>query len=602
MLIGEFLFHRSRKFENKFFDKNLITSNLIECFEHDFFSINFYLLFHKNLPYTKKDFIKVDSERKIIIIKYGNIYNHDLLKKQNCLSEELTELEVIDFLFFLKGENFIQELNGDFIIIIYEAEINKLYVFRDCVGVYPLVFSIKKDSLVFSTDFIFLCKELQEKSEINFEPLLSEFRFADLKQTVNSSVKKLLPGHFFKYEDSEISIKKYWEPEKIKVDKNLSYDQVMNDLRALVHDALHIRSDKQFKAAAHVSSGLDSGVVSALVRKEYKDQSEFFGYSWSPESFSNKNIEFDERELVKEVCQLNDISPVFVNFDSRDYEGLSKNYIRNFGYFAEEKILEHAKNNNVNLIFSGWGGDEFISKGERGINSDLLFTFKIREFFKRNPIKKPKQFLKVLLYDIFLPMINSTNPNQKKVHKEWARYLKSPYNRQHYPSVKKFLYYRSRRDLHLGFLYHYHIPERTEKWHVNGFLNGVEYRYPLLDYRIIEYLLKVPSELLIKGEFSRMVLREIGNGILPERVRWLRKGIDPIIASHFVKLNQDVSKSLINKLKIFRENKDLYFIDFDLLEKDTYECEISNKTDEGLYQNLTVIDLLHEFSKRYRGK
>ncbi len=37
---------------------------------------------------------------------------------------------------------------------------------------------------------------------------------------------------------------------------------------------------------------------------------------------------------------------------------------------------------------------------------------------------------------------------------------------------------------------------------MNGFRKGVEYRYPLLDKRIIEYMLKVPSELLCKTDFS----------------------------------------------------------------------------------------------------
>ena len=41
---------------------------------------------------------------------------------------------------------------------------------------------------------------------------------------------------------------------------------------------------------------------------------------------------------------------------------------------------------DTNLIFSGWGGDEFISTGHLGIDLDLLLDLKLGAFFRRNPV------------------------------------------------------------------------------------------------------------------------------------------------------------------------------------------------------------------------
>jgi asparagine synthase (glutamine-hydrolysing) len=47
----------------------------------------------------------------------------------------------------------------------------------------------------------------------------------------------------------------------------------------------------------------------------------------------------------------------------------------------EKNIQETAKENRTNLIFSGWGGDEFISMRNRGIDADLIREFDWALFF-----------------------------------------------------------------------------------------------------------------------------------------------------------------------------------------------------------------------------
>src|SRR3972149_2673095 len=48
---------------------------------------------------------------------------------------------------------------------------------------------------------------------------------------------------------------------------------------------------------------------------------------------------------------------------------------------------------------------------------------------------------------------------------------------------------------------------------------SLEARLPFLDFRLVEYLFSLPSDLKIKGGVSKLILRNAMEGVLPEEVR-----------------------------------------------------------------------------------
>jgi len=601
VIFGELTFDNSlSKCRRILYDKSLLEDQGFYLHRVDFEYFSGGVIFNKKLPYVIRDSVFINETNDILVLLNGVIYNRLSVCNDYDINVHSPEPEIVFKLFQENGCEFVCKLNGDFIIIIYTACNHSLFIFRDHVGVRPVSYTNRNGSLFFSSDSISLCKAFNDSESIDPEPFLSEFRFADLTRNFNPVVHKLLPGHYLKSSQYELTIVKYWHPERIRTDYTLKRSEWMADIRKLCEDAAHIRCDQRFNASAHVSGGLDSSYVASSARKEYKNQNLFYGYSWSPANCQVENVKYDERDLVKRTCKLNDIEPVFINLNIDDIIQHSKNYIRTLGSFAEEKILNHAQKERINLIFTGWGGDEFLSKGERGINSDLIARLNWGLFFKRNPISSPKKFLKVLLYDVFFPAIHVMNFQQRKSHKSFTRYLKKPFRRNHRPSLDNFLFYRSRRQLHLGLLYYYHIPDRTEKWYLYGFSRGVEYRYPLLDKRIIEHMIKIPSRFLIDGKFSRMILRELSKGYIPEEVRWVNKGPDPILVAQTRHCLAEFATILIEEIKEMKTNDDLYFIDFEVLEKDAKRFTNDSRNKDILISNLLLIKQFQEFLKYYK--
>ncbi|RDB04326.1 asparagine synthase-related protein [Runella aurantiaca] len=585
------------------------TMNWAGCIHHQVtygnFSGGFFL--HPHLPFTVEDCLYIDTDNDLLVLMSGSVYNRFEIDRD--IDRKLGVLPLpalIANIFLRKGPSFVNTLNGDFSIAIYQGRDNMLSLFRDHVGVNPLAYTLQDNSLFFSFDIIGLCRAFHEEGKrMNMDPIISIYKPVDMTLTPNEKVLKLKAGHFLQFNSDGIITKKYWEPERVKTDNNLSQPQMLAEIKALLQDAVHIRADPRFNAGAHLSGGFDSSTVAVLARKEYANQTRFYGYSWSPDNSTPDEHELDERELVKKTCQMSGIIPAFIHVEVQDFVKLTENSLNNFTYFYEEKVLELAKQQKNNLLFSGWGGDEFISFGSSGVDSDLFFNFQWKTFFKKNPLNKPKKIISYLLYRILFPAIGFVPFGVRKSYKDTLRFFKKEARGFHQETYNRYNFYRSRREYQLSMLYTYHLAERTECWAITGYRNGVVYRYPLLDKRIIEYMLKVPSKALVKdSKYTRIILREITEGLLPEEVRWRVGKWDPAFFSLVHKQSKERGMLFMREIAEFKTNPNLYFVDFDELEIGVKKIQENPDYPESskVIGAIVAFKMYHEFSKRYVEK
>ena len=568
--------------------------------KHDYFNGGFFL--HSGLPYLPEEVYFVDRSRDIMVLLSGVLYNRQTIIQSEKIDREIPDPELIADLFLKYGTEFVADLNGDFAFFILRAARKEAFLFRDHIGARPLAWAGNGKTIHFSTDINSLCKTYKPGTVPDREFLLSYFKYIDFRRTPNKNVSRLAPGHFLNLSEAGIEIIKYWEPELIRTDRNLTYDKMICDLSGIVRDAVKIRCDQRFIAGAHVSGGIDSGLISALARQEYTGQKDFFGFSWSPSLAKAAAAERDERDLVLKMCQHVVILPSFSDMDESDFLRFISGYYSNKGYFSEEDVTERALRLKINLIFSGFGGDEFISTGHSGIDLDLLLRLKFRIFFRRFPISKPKRLIKYFLFYVINPAFGLLDKKTRKGFRDDARYLRKQYKKSDKQALSSFYFHRSRHQMHLKMLDFYYIPERCESWHSMGFRKGIEYRYPLLDKRIIEYMLKVPSELLCMTNHFRPILRVIGKGILSDSVRLNESKNDPVywawIDEHFKK----AAVNFMEELDSWRRNPDLFMFDFDLLSEDVagYKTQFNHENHRVLFRTLVYIKAIQEFTLSYR--
>ena len=571
--------------------------------EYRNFSGGFFL--DPRLPHTITDCLYQDTVNELLVLMHGSLYNReDLHRDCHLVGSDITDPALVAQLFLVYGPDMVARLNGDFAIVVYHARNDRLYIFRDHLGNVPVVYTTIEQAVYFSTDTIALCRACKRTARINMDPLVASYKPVDLTLTPNDSVLMLKPGHWLAVDEGLATVQKYWEPERIRTDNTLTQEQVFTELKALLEDSVRIRADQQFRAGTHLSGGLDSSLVAVIARKAYAHQPSFYGYSWTPDNAILPEGELDERDLIRQIGNMADINPVFIHVEPHDFIESTKNSLHNYLYFQEEKVVNLAKAHETNLLFSGWGGDEFFSIGSTGTDVDLVLGGDWKSFFKRNPLSDPKKAIKYFIFRALLPAIGYLRPSVKKeYYRSDLYFFKKEYRTLHLKTLRAFNCYSSRREFHLSMLYTYHISERTGPWCVTGYKNGVVYRYPLLDKRIIEYMLKVPSRLLVKdGKFNRIIPREISAGLLPETVRWRANKNDP---AAFSLINQQLKQRallFIDEVSDFKANPDLYFIDFDLLERAIEAFKQSNyRHDEAnLFGQIIMLKFLHEFTKSYQ--
>lgn len=390
--------------------ENLMNCN--NCINHKIKYINFDggIFIHKNLPYVVDDFVHIDINNGLLVMLSGAIFNQTSLREQVNLYERINDPALISRLFLKYGPIFIQKLIGEFAIFIYQSFNNKIFLFRDHMGVHPVSYIVESNSLIFSTDFISLSRCFGSTESIDQNYLISLYKNINLKTTPYKKVVKLLPGTYIEFSNFKIKTTRYWQPELIKIDSSLNRHNYLNEIRNLIEDSVKIRCDSRLNTGTHVSGGLDSGIVTVFTKMNYPKHDKFYGFSWSPENYHDNTVLFDERKMVIDICKKYGIIPIFSSLTEENIINYLNRYIENFGFYHEENILEQASNLKVNLLMSGFGGDEFVSKGDSGIMSDLLFGFHWGTYVRKNPINNPKKFMKTLLYNVIFPAIGQLSP------------------------------------------------------------------------------------------------------------------------------------------------------------------------------------------------
>jgi len=203
------------------------------------------LFIDNRLPYKAEDFFKLDRNAAILLIAFGKIYNKEEICKKYKIRSTLTDPEVLLKLFIELKDDFVCELNGDFIIFVYQPFNDLILLIRDHLGVRPLAYIDNPDGLWFSTDILSLCKVFHKNNPIVVDYLIRDLKLVDNILTPNPEVKKIKPGHYLKSESGIIRIKKYWFPENIKVNKKLNFIDSVKNLEPILQDAIRIRCDSR---------------------------------------------------------------------------------------------------------------------------------------------------------------------------------------------------------------------------------------------------------------------------------------------------------------------------------------------------------------------
>ena len=439
-------------------------------------------------------------------------------------------------------------LIGDYAFALWDARQRSLFCARDHIGARPFYYALTAKAFAFagSLDAVLAAPGVSgELDEAMAAAWLTRVGLFETSRTLFKDVHKLPPGHSLTVRcgpadgSQVVRLRRHWRPENAPAVRRVSDDDYAAEFLALCESAVQVRLPSAGPLGVHLSGGLDSSSVAVLAGREERRRGHPppLAFSWLP-SFSGKppsGAQAREYALIDAVCEQEGLQALHCALSAEDWVAMLRRDGARPGVHVhpnEEAVQLSAAQRGVRVLLSGWGGDEGASFNGRGHHAHLLLHGRWAKLLAaagargRNPLG--------FAVEAALPLLAGRLPQdlrrRLRYGEPWRRrWLASPaLMRRHQVKPRRPGRFVGAHRTQLWLLQSGHLSERMEGWAADGARRGLEYRYPLLDQRLLEFTLGLPPEQFLRGEWSRWLMRRAMQGALPPQVCWNADQSDPV--------------------------------------------------------------------------
>jgi asparagine synthase (glutamine-hydrolysing) len=505
------------------------------------------------------------SSNEPLFLVDARIDNSPQLIEQGVLPANNTNnAETIVLAYERWGESCVEHLIGDFAIARWDSVRRQLFLARDALGVRPIYFYASPALFAFATDLPallalpFVPCTLREDTIADF---LNRVDSEDTGNTFYDAIHRLPAAHCLHLSGDQYRQTCYWKPDSLPPCLSMSDDAYASQLRELIITAVECRLRDAKTAAVHLSGGIDSASIACIAARYLKRRGGRLLALCSMLSANHDGPEFDEREFVQAVlAQEDNIDVVWIEVPvEHDIFAASQTWFETLGqpFFTtvshiEEILAQVGRAHGVDVVLSGFGGDFFASAPARDAVRQMVRTGRwrlaaseLRAIHKEEGVS----WKGLLKREVLVPLLpvpvrrvwraaqSLSRKSKSCVLADFARRIDKKRGRR-LPASEK-LAFASTHELMRFIAGPGHVEQplaNTVQVFAQRFAQSL--RFPLLDLRIVQFMLSVPIEQLQKDGWQRSLMRRAMQGILPEVIRLRRdKGgaFDPGIMSRIVR-------------------------------------------------------------------
>lgn len=476
----------------------------------------------------------------ICVVLNGEIYNFrelraELERKGHRFTTR-SDTEVIVHLYEEYGNECVRRLNGMFAFAVWDTERRCLLLARDRLGVKPLYYWVGNNKLAFASELKALLAVPHVPRTVDLTALDDYlcYLYVPGPRSILSSIQKLQPAHFLTYsrDSSAPETTRYWDLE-FDPDLNMSEDRALDEFRDLFSKAVRDRLVCDVPFGAFLSGGLDSSSVVALMSRELSQPVRTFSVGWP-------GLDGNETEYAAAVARRFGTTHSEIVLETPDLrellETLAQYLDEPFGdpSTAPTYLMSQAARQEVKMVLSGDGGDELLA----GYSGFLYNVWADRA-------AKLPAVVRRLVAAIARAglggekVVRFLDQAQRPLAERWAwsrAVLKSDARLELYtPELLAALdghrpgeFLRETLKNTRGpdtvsrlqevLIRHYLPDDVLTKVDRASMACSLEVRSPLLDYRLFELSVRLPSHLKLRGKQTKYLLRRAVEGILPEHI------------------------------------------------------------------------------------
>jgi asparagine synthase (glutamine-hydrolysing) len=471
---------------------------------------------------------------------FADVYlydGHDLAFDLDLSPRDCTDALKILRAYSRWGPECLKRLNGDFTFAIYDRVRHEVFFARDHIGTKPLFWSHSGDKAFFSTSLQGLL-EIRDCAWQLSQERLARFLHNPLDAPHESFIKgveALGPGHWVRICKSKVTRERWWKPENLPERSCITPKAAEEELRHLTRRAVEVRLPPDGAVGGHFSGGVDSTLVTLMATEILRTKGSDLAaaYTWSP-PFSQRDPDMgrhDERRLISAQCETLGVPLRFGGATGKTFETLVQQPFELQGtadLMDELPVIEKAQADGLKVMLSGWGGDEVFSNHGIGHLAWLLRHGHLGSVLRvarryGGGLRRPHRMASFLWEKAVVPMLpdrfySRFNPFVD-LYGEGAfpsREMKLLYRELEKPTPSRIV---ADADAYIqSLLLNGHIGERMATWAAWAEPAGFEYRYPLTDRRLMEFVLSLPRSIRFVDGTGRNFVRKAFSDILPKGV------------------------------------------------------------------------------------
>ncbi len=501
------------------------------------------------------------SDKRFVISYNGEIYNfHEIRKKleeHGTIFRGTSDTEVMLEAFNVWGINeTLSLLNGMFAFALWDRQEKIFYLVRDRLGVKPLYYSVQLGKLFFGSELksIIVNPKFSKKLCRPAVDSLMRKGYIEAPLSIYEDIQKLPPGTIatWNLKNSEVGqpeLKTYWTPfttALLSKDPDINVTGAISHLHDLLRDSIKIRMISDVPLGAFLSGGIDSSLVVAIMQELSTNPVKtfsigFFESGYNEAGFAKEvaaHLGTDHTELYVTPGEALAIIP-----------HLPKIYDEPFGdpSMIPTLLVSKLTRQKVTVSLSGDGGDELFLGYNRYFGADSIWN--IIKFLPTSTRKALVSVIRFLspkqLDDIFRALsfiipqkYRLKNPGEKLhriSHRMGAHNFREFYGNiiSHWPqgtvlldpnesilfsnlNIKDSAILDNFSYMSVTDITNYLVDDILVKLDRASMAYSLEAREPLLDYRIVELALSLPTSVKYRGGTPKWILRKILDTYLPQ--------------------------------------------------------------------------------------
>lgn len=485
-----------------------------------------------------------DITKRYWIVYNGEIFNYKELRLELeglghiFLSNSDTEVILASYAHW--GKECLNRFNGMWVFIIFDVETGKIFISRDRFGVKPIYYWFSSEGfLAFASEIKQFTTLPGWVAQINGQrgyDFLVHGLLDHTNETMFKGVYQIRGGEAVEVliKDIHDSIPIYrWYNLPISVFKG-TLAEAGEKFWELLNESVKLRLRADVPVGSCLSGGLDSSSIVCLINEQLQIKNG--GNKQKTFSACSLIKKFDEREFMEEVTNIRGIDAHYIypenNSLFKELQSIIWYQDEPFGstsIYAQWNVFRLASNNNIKVMLDGQGADEILA----GYHSlfpahiaGLLVKFKFLTLLKEiNSLRKIHyyKFYKSIPNICYYLMSRHTRNGVKNFS---IRYYFSPnwLNFEKLNAVPSFppdppkIYRDPLNDACYSLLFSISLPMLLHWEDRDSMAFSVESRVPFLDYRLVEFIMSLPSYYKIEGGITKRILRIGMKDTIPEKI------------------------------------------------------------------------------------